>query len=164
MESIPHVKLTVGISDMKVSSEINDIIVTYSLGSCIGLSLYDPVAQVGGLVHCMLPLSQIDPARAATLPTMFTDTGSSQLIEAILKRGARTQRLIAKVAGGAKLLDNGNIFNIGERNRVVLRKVLSNNAISIANEETGGTKARSMFLYMNTGKTVLRAGGQEYEL
>ena len=157
-------KLTVGISDMKVSSEKNDVIVTYSLGSCIGLSLYDPVVQVGGIVHCMLPLSKIDPARAAAMPLMFTDTGSSRLIEAILQRGARTPRLIAKVAGAAKLLDNGTTFNIGARNQVVLRKVLWKNKIIIAKEETGGTRARTMSLYLDTGKTILRSGGQEYEL
>jgi len=158
------VKLTVRISDMKISSDKNDIIVTYSLGSCIGLSLFDPVAQIGGIVHCMLPLSRIDPARAVSTPLMFTDTGTSQLIQAVLEKGARKQRLIAKVAGAAKLLDNGNTFNIGERNQVVLRKVLWKNKILIANEETGGTKARTMFLHMSTGKTVLRSGGKEYEL
>lgn len=149
---------------MKVSSDKHDLIVTYSLGSCIGLSLYDPVAGVGGIVHCMLPLSRIDPARAASMPLMFTDTGASTLIQTVLEKGARKQRLIAKVAGAAKLLDNGNTFNIGERNQVVLRKVLWKNKILIANEETGGTRARTMILQMNTGKTLLRSGGQEYEL
>ena len=57
--------LTVDISDMKVSTNPEEILVTYSLGSCVGVVLYDPVVRVGGMIHCMLPLSRIDPEKAA---------------------------------------------------------------------------------------------------
>ena len=59
--------VTVDISDLKMSQDANDILVTYSLGSCVGLALYDKVAKVGGLIHCMLPLSKIDKDKAAFL-------------------------------------------------------------------------------------------------
>lgn len=157
-------KLTVGISDMKTTSNMDDVLVTYSLGSCIGLALYDPKAQVGGMIHCMLPLSQIDPQRAQSMPQMFTDTGVPLLLRTLIDMGAEKRHLVAKVAGAAKLLDSSNTFNIGERNQVVLRKVLWKNKILIAGEETGGSKARTMMLYMSTGKTVLRSGGTEYEI
>lgn len=157
-------KLTVGISDMKTSRDPSDVIITYSLGSCIGLSLYDPVAKVGGLIHCMLPLSRIDPERARLMPQMFTDTGVPLLIGTVMEMGAEKRRLVAKVAGAGKLLESGSTFNIGERNQVVLRKVLWKNSILIAGEETGGSQARTMILQMDTGKTLLRSGGKEYEL
>ena len=51
---------TIGMSEMEVTNRAEDVLVTYSLGSCVGLSLFDPVAGVGGLIHCMLPLSRID--------------------------------------------------------------------------------------------------------
>ena len=157
-------KLTVGISDMKTSRNPDDIIVTHSLGSCIGLVLYDPEVRIGGMIHCMLPLSKLDPGRAQAMPQMFTDTGVPLLITALLEMGAEKRRLIAKVAGAAKLLGSSSTFNIGERNQVVLRKILWKNKILIAGEETGGTKARTLFLHMNTGTTLLRSGGTEYEL
>ena len=157
-------KLTVGISEMKTSTDPNDVIVTHSLGSCIGLSLYDPKPRIGGLIHCMLPISEIDPERASVLPHMFTDTGVPLLISAMLDLGADKNRLIAKVAGAARLLDCSNVFNIGLRNQVVLRKVLSINNILIAGEDTGGTKARTMILRMESGETILRSRGQEYEI
>jgi len=67
--------LIVGISDFKISNKAGDIIVTYALGSCIGISIYDPVAKVGGLLHYMLPDSTLDVKKAAETPAMFADTG-----------------------------------------------------------------------------------------
>ncbi len=155
---------TVGISEMLFSNRMEDVLVTYSLGSCIGLTLYDPDAQVGGMVHCMLPLSRIDPVKAVETPGMFIDTGVVHLIQGVLDLGAQKRRLIARVAGAAKLLDESGVFNIGERNCVVLRKVLWKNNILIAAEETGNTIPRTLYLYMDTGRTTIKSQGQEREL
>lgn len=157
-------QITVGISEMKVSREPDDVIVTYSLGSCIGLSLYDPQVKVGGLIHCMLPLSRIDQEKAKANPEMFTDTGVPRLIQQVLNMGGSRKRLIAKVAGGAAPLRDNGVFKIGERNYVVLRKILWKNDILIASEEVGGTIARTMYLYMDSGRTTIKSGGQEREL
>jgi chemotaxis protein CheD len=158
------VKLVVGISEMKVSNRPDDAIITYSLGSCIGLALYDPQVRAGGLIHCMLPLSKIDPERAEQRPCMFTDTGVPLLIEALLDLGAEKRHLVAKVAGAARLLGDNGTFNIGERNQVVLRKLLWKNKILIAAEDTGGSMARTMTLHLGSGATTLRSAGREYEL
>lgn len=155
---------TIGISDMKVSNRPEDVLVTYSLGSCVGLALYDPVVRVGGMIHCMLPLSRIDPEKARANPYMFTDTGVPALIRAVLELGADRRRLVAKVAGAAAPLQDNGVFNIGERNYVVLRKVLWKNDILIAAEEVGGTKARTLYLFIDTGRTTIKSGGQEVEL
>lgn len=156
--------LTIGISDMKVSNSTDDILVTYSLGSCVGVTLYDPVARIGGMVHCMLPLSKTDPEKAKNKPAMFTDTGVSALIQTALDMGAQKQRLIIKVAGAAQLMDENGTFRIGERNLTVLRKVLWKNNIIIAAEDVGGTIARTVFLHMDTGQTVVRSQRTEREL
>lgn len=155
---------TVGMSDMKISADRDDVLVTSSLGSCIGVTLYDPGACVGGMIHCMLPLSKIDPAAAAANPQMFTDTGIPALIEGMLEVGAQKQRLIAKAAGAAKLLDEKGTFKIGERNYIVFRKIMWKNHIPVAAEDTGGTMARTVYLYVNSGKTIVRSQGQEREL
>ena len=155
---------TIRISEMKVSNQAEDVLVTYYLGSCVGLALYDPVARVGGLIHCVLPLSSIDPAKARTNPCMFTDTGAPALIQGILNLGAQKNRLIARVAGAASLLDEKGVFEIGERNYIVLRKVLWENKIMVAAEDTGGTIARTICLYMNTGRTTVKSRGLERDL
>lgn len=147
---------TVGISDMKVSDNESDILVTHSLGSCIGLSLYDPEIRVGGLVHCMMPVSKLDPVKAAANPLMFTDTGVTALLKAVFDRGANRKRLIVTVAGAASLLDDKGFFKIGEKNHTILRKILWKNDILISEEDVGGNIVRTMYLYMNTGKTVIK--------
>lgn len=155
---------TVGISEMKISDRREDEIITYSLGSCVGVCLYDPVVGVGGMVHCMLPASSIDPERARQNPMMFTDTGVIALIQALLDAGAEKRRLVAKVAGAAKLLNDAGTFRIGDRNRIVLRKVLWKNSILISAEDMGGSLARTLTLHIRTGQVMVRAAGKQYEL
>lgn len=155
---------TIGISEMKISTQQDDVLITYSLGSCVGLALYDPVARIGGLIHCMLPLSKIDTAKAQANPMMFTDTGVPALIQGMLDAGAQKKNLVAKVAGAASLLDEKGTFKIGERNYIVLRKVLWKNNILIAADDTGGSLPRTMLLYINSGRVVLRSRGEEKEL
>lgn len=155
---------TVSVSEMQISNTPTDVLVTYSLGSCAGLSLYDPAAEVGGLIHCMLPLSKIDREKAKANPQMFVDTGVPDLLQKMFNLGAQRKRIIAKVAGCAQLLDEKKLFRIGERNYTVLRKVLWKNDILIAAEDIGGSSPRTMFLYMETGVTILKVRGQEVEL
>jgi len=149
---------------MKVSNQVDDVLVTYSLGSCIGLSLYDPVVRVGGLIHSMLPLSKINPMKAKSNPQMFVDTGVSALLQAVFDLGAERRRLVAKVVGAAMLLDDKGLFKIGERNYTAMRKVLWKNYIPVTAEDVGGTIARTVYLYIATGRTIIKLGGQEGEL
>lgn len=154
----------IGIAEMKVTDKPDDVLVTYSLGSCIGLSLFDPSVGVGGLIHCMLPLSKMDEAKARANPAMFTDTGVLTLLQSVFDMGAERRNLVAKVAGGAMFLDDKKIFCIGERNYTVLRKILWKNNILVSAEDVGGTAPRTMSLYMASGRTTIRSGGVEREL
>jgi chemotaxis protein CheD len=158
------VNITVGISELRLSDSPDDILVTYSLGSCVGVTLYDPVACIGGMVHCMLPLSKTDPEKARQKPAMFTDTGLTALIQGVLDMGAQKQRLIVKIAGAAQLMDENGTFRIGERNLTIAQKVLWKNNMLITAAETGGTIARTVYLYMDTGRTMIRSQRQEREL
>jgi chemotaxis protein CheD len=156
--------VTVGVSEMGISSNAGETLITYALGSCVGLSLHDPVAGVGGLLHCMLPLSRIDEDKAVANPFIFVDTGVSAFLRALYARGAQRERLVAKVAGGSKIMDQHGFFNIGERNYAVLRKLLWKNNILISGEDVGGTSPRTMRLHMDSGKTILKITGEELEI
>ena len=92
-------KIIVGVADMRYSSVPEDVIITYSLGSCIGMTLYDTEKRIGGLVHCMLPLSKIDAAKAANNPFMFIDSGVTAFLQVLFDMGAQRKTLVAKVAG-----------------------------------------------------------------
>jgi chemotaxis protein CheD len=149
---------------MAISHSPEETLITYSLGSCVGLSLYDADAGVGGLIHSMLPLSKLDPAKAAANPCMFVDTGVPALLQALFDLGARKATLVAKVAGGSAIMDENGVFKIGERNCTVLRKLLWKNDILVSGEDLGGSVPRTMSLSMATGRTVLKIAGQEREL
>ncbi len=156
--------LTVGISDKVVTNDSSKVIITYSLGSCVGLSLHDPVAGVAGMIHCMLPLSKIDPGKAELNPYMFVDTGVPRLLQELYDRGATRKNLVAKVAGAGSPLGKNLIFKIGKRNYTVLRKVLWKNNILIKGENVGGSSARTLILNVLNGRTVVRMDGKELEL
>ena len=157
-------KHVVGISEMKLSTDEEDILVTYALGSCIGLTLLDPREGIGGMIHCFLPLSQTDPEKAKLCPWMFADTGVAAMLESMLELGAAKERMIASVAGGSNVMDSQGTFRIGERNYTVVRKILWKNDILIAAEDVGGTVSRTMFLHMADGRTTVQTGGVEEEL
>ena len=158
-------KIIVGISDMKVSNKPDDVLISYSLGSCIGVLIWDPVAKVGGLLHYMLPDSSLDKEKAEIKPFMFADTGIPKLFKETYKFGAIKNRLIVKAVGGSQIMDNAGIFNIGKRNQAVLRKMFWKNQIMLAKEDVGGTGNRTVSLEIGTGITHLKVSGiGEFEL
>ncbi len=154
----------IGISDLAVSDSADDVFITYSLGSCVGLTLYDPDLKVGGMLHAMMPVSTMDPARADRHPGMFTDTGVAALLQGLFDLGASRKRLIAKVAGAAAQMDQNGMFRIGERNQMVLRRVLWKNDILLAAEDVGGSVSRTLLLEMATGRTLVKCNGSLREL
>lgn len=121
--------LIVGISDIKVSNNAQDILVTYALGSCIGIVVFDPVAKVGGMLHYMLPDSNLDQNKAKENPAMFADTGIPLLFKSCYKLGAEKKRMLVKVAGGASILDDTNYFRIGQKNIMAMRKIFWKNFV-----------------------------------
>ncbi|MEA2063289.1 MAG: chemotaxis protein CheD [Gemmatimonadota bacterium] len=156
--------ITVDISAFKVSNDPEEFLITYSLGSCLGLTVYDPIARVAGMVHCMLPLSKIDPDKARRKPGMFVDTGVPALLNAVFGLGARKERLILKAAGCGKLMDDKNLFRIGERNHTVLRKILWKNNMMLDSEDVGGNASRTVRVIVGTGDVILKSGGREVML
>lgn len=156
--------ITIDISDMKLTNNREDVLVTYSLGSCVGLTLFDPVAGVGGMIHCMLPLSKIDKDKARLKPYMFVDTGVASMLGEMYAMGAQRKNLVARVAGAGSPLGREETFRIGQRNYTILRKFLWKNNILIESEDVGGSKARTLYLYMADGRTTVKSEGKEAEL
>lgn len=158
--------LTVGVADLKVSRDPSDQIITHALGSCLGITVYDPVAKVGGMLHAMLPDSGIDPRKAETHPFMFVDTGVPRLFLDSYKLGAQKQRLVVKVAGGATSKANAedDYFQIGKRNFVTLRKLFWKNNVLIRAHDVGGSESRTMVLNLATGEVRLKVSGVDRPL
>ena len=151
--------LTVGVGDCKVSNGAEAVLATYALGSCIAVAIHDPVAGVGGLLHFMLPESSLNPDKASQSPFMFADTGIPLLFHAAYKLGAEKRRLVVRAAGGAQVMDENGVFNIGKRNHVALRKILWKAGVMVHGEEIGGTTARTVRLEVATGRFWVRGPG-----
>ncbi|MBI2886039.1 MAG: chemotaxis protein CheD [Chloroflexi bacterium] len=158
--------ITVGVADMKISTNRDVTLATYALGSCLGISLFDPVAGVGGLLHVMLPVSTLNPQKAQENPYMFVDTGLPRFFQECYKAGARKERLVVKVAGGASInrSEQDDYFQIGRRNFVVLRKLLWKNEVLLRTEDVGGTVSRTMYLELVSGAVTLSHNGQTWTL
>jgi chemotaxis protein CheD len=158
-------KRVVGIAELAVSADLDDLLITYALGSCLGVAIYDPVARVGGLLHTMLPSSEIDLQKAKDNPCMFVDTGVPRLFLECYKKGARKERIILKVAGGANLNGHGaDHFEIGKRNVLALRKLLWKNGVLIQGSDVGASLSRTMSLEIASGQVKLRIRGRDRSL
>ncbi len=156
--------IVVDIADMAVSKDPSATLITYSLGSCIGVAIWDPAVRVGGLLHYMLPESQLSPDKARANPSMFGDTGIPKLFRAAYELGAAKNRLVVKVAGGSQLLDDSGTFNIGKRNYLALRKIFWKNGVMIKGEDVGGSTSRTMKLEVATGMVTIKSRSQEVPL
>ncbi|MCU0626161.1 MAG: chemotaxis protein CheD [Gemmatimonadaceae bacterium] len=154
--------LVVGMADCKVSRDADETLITYALGSCLGIVLHDPVAGVAGLLHVMLPQSSIDEAKAKANPAMFVDTGVPRLFKACYELGARKERMTVTVAGGAHVaaVEAEDSFQIGKRNLLMLRKLLWKNGVMIHAEDTGGhQRSRTLSVAVGSGAVLLKTNG-----
>jgi len=153
-------KQIVQVGDMKTGVK-GDEIVTHALGSCLGLMIYDPVAHVGGMLHAMLPLSKINPQKAAVNPYMFVDKGVPILFKEVYGLGGKKERLIVKAAGCGSPIGKNEMFKIGERNYTILKKLLWKNGVLLKAEEIGGSISRTVHFDIFTGRVTIKSGRQE---
>lgn len=152
--------IIVGVSDMKVSKDPGGILVTYSLGSCIGVAIYDPVVKVGGLLHFMLPESSLDEDKARSNPFMFADTGIPRLFKSAYQYGAEKRRMRVTVAGGSNVLDQNGFFNIGKRNQMAVRRIFHRNNVIVDYADLGGSCNRTIKMAVGSGEIRLNVSGQ----
>lgn len=148
--------IVIGTADCRVSSDMGSVLVTYGLGSCIGVSIYDEVARVGGLLHYLLPESTADALVSGKSPYTFADTGIPMLFREAYRLGADRRRLRVRVAGGAQVIEEG-LFDVGRRNYLALKKILWRAGFMVHAEEIGGKVARTIRLEMATGRVFVRS-------
>jgi chemotaxis protein CheD len=147
----------VGVADMIVSDDPNDLIVTFALGSCLGLVIYDPAAQVGGILHAMLPNSSIHRGKDGPLnPYKFVNTGIPLLFKEAYKLGAQKKRIKVKMTGCSQLMDDNVLFNIGKRNYAAARKLLWKNNVMIDAEFCENAKSVTLMLELKSGEVSMK--------
>ena len=156
--------LTVGIGGWAVTAQQDATLVTYALGSCVGVMLHCPYHKVAGMLHYMLPLSQTSPERAASQPGMFADTGVPLLFQNMYRYGCRKEELVVKLAGGARFIDDSDVFDIGQRNLDVLEKIFARAGVRVSAQDVGGNRSRTCRLAVSSGQLVIQSQGVESNL
>ena len=152
-------KLTVGIADMKLLQGEGTLI-TYALGSCIGLCFHDPKLRLGALLHIMLPLNM---EAGRTHPLKYADTGIKETLKQMEAKGASRSRMTVKIAGGAKMFEvsGAGLGNIGQRNIESVHTILKRENIRLVAENVGGTVARTLLFDVGSGQGCIRSYGQK---
>lgn len=155
--------IKVGMADLRICKS-PEALTTLGLGSCIGACIYDPTAKIAGMVHFMLPDST--RIRCNQNQAKFADTGIVKLIQEMEQAGASKSRMVAKIAGGAKMFAvvtgvNMQSLNIGDNNIEAARKILSDNNIKIIAEDVGLNYGRTIEFYAEDGSLKIKAVGKE---
>lgn len=144
---------------MKMTQHSGELI-TYALGSCIGICLYDPMIKLAALIHIMLPLNM---ETGRTSPMKYADTGIKETLKRMEAMGARRARIVAKIAGGAKMFEmpsGGSLGNIGQRNIESVHMTLKREGIRLLKEDVGGSSARTLWFDAATGQGYIRCYGK----
>ncbi|MCI8294263.1 MAG: chemotaxis protein CheD [Hespellia sp.] len=152
-------KISVGIADMKIARR-EGIVITYALGSCIGITFYDPMIKLTALLHIMLPeQSKINDGNVYK----FADSGIRETLRKFYAFGGMRGRTVCKIAGGAQMfqMKGGNgLGDIGKRNTQMVKKILAAEGLRIVAEDTGSTYARTMQIDAATGQVIIHSAGR----
>ena len=153
-------KRLLGIGEMHVTDDPSELLMAPNLGSCLGITVFDPIQKRGGAIHCMLPLSTANPDKAKQTPGLYVDSGVTKLLSEVLGSKGRKESLQIVVVGGASINDPQNHFEVGKRNFTVFRKVVWKNNLLIRAEDVGGNVPRTISLAIGTGEVVLKVQGE----
>jgi len=157
---MPGNMIVVGMADLKVT-KAPGVLTTLGLGSCVGIALYDSGTKVAGLAHIMLPDSKAIHNNSNV--AKFADTAIDKLIVDMERAGARRRSIQAKIAGGAQMFAfnaTNESLRVGDRNVEATRRILQQLNIPLLAAETGANFGRTVELYSEDGKFLIKTIGQ----
>ena len=155
---MPRDLIKIDLSDAKISQDRSKTLVTYALGSCMGVCIYDPAVPLAGMLHCLLADSTENPEEARKNPFKYADTGMETLLEKMISMGAQKRRMKVNIAGGAKSLKTiSQGFDIGKRNYLAIRKILWKKGMFIDSEDVGGSLPRTMYMDIADGTVSIKS-------
>ena len=148
-------QVIVDMADMKAMDYSSGQMTTSTLGSCLAVAIFDPVAHVAGLLRFMLPDSSIDRERALQNPFLFADTGIPLLFRRAYNLGAVKERIICKLAGASNVIDPSHFLEIGVLNHLAACQILSKNNVQVSGECVGGIAGMDLAMDMETGRIMV---------
>lgn len=156
-------EVNVGISDMKIVN-VPEGLISYALGSCVGICILDKAAQIAGMAHIMLPYNNNGDK---TNVFKYADTGIEEMIKQMEYLGALRSRMVAKIAGGAKMFDikaSSSIGSIGERNIAATKETLQKLRVKLFAEDVGENYGRTIIFDSTTGNLTIKSFGKNLKV
>lgn len=147
--------VVVGVADFKISTDPLTYLVTYALGSCLGITFHDEKRRIGGLLHTMLPTSTLHSGQKIR-EAMFLDTGIPKILTSMTRAGAKKSDLRCKVFGGAQLMATDNFFRIGSRNIDAFYKLSQEMELDVVAWEVSGRVNRTIRLDNHSGDVIVK--------
>jgi len=151
-------RIVIGVNALEAASGQGELI-TFGLGSCIAVILYDAVSRIGGMCHYMLADSRLDARRAQTDPLTFGDLAIPRLVSAFTARGGSLHGAETFLVGGASIASLSDIFDIGRRNAAMAKAMCERLGLHVRGEETGGRASRTTSLDLQTGVVLIQTPG-----
>ena len=133
---------SVGIGEVVVTHDPDEVVQMVGLGSCIGVYVVVPGKALAA-AHVLLPSSG---GQTAPQPGKFADTAVPELARRLGELGYAKTRASVTLVGGGQVLSLGSTrpeFDIGRRNADAVRDALQSQGLRVIKDETGGTKART---------------------
>ncbi len=155
--------IMIGVGEYGGSNKPGEVIKTLALGSCVAGIVLHPSTKTVGMIHVALPDSKTNPDRAKERPGYFADTGIPALLKlmAQISKNTGTKEYLLKLTGGAKVMDPNNLFNIGDRNALAMKKIFWRFGMGPVAEDTGGQTSRTVAAYTDTGRIVISSPGRK---
>lgn len=153
--------INVGIAEVVVAKSPS--LLRTTLGSCIGIVLYQPETKIGGISHIMLAQDPMGKDKIKN-PGKYGETALPLLIKALEDEGAKPGTYSARIFGGASMFKNISsqfLQNIGENNIAYVREELAKRKIPLLVEDVGGHEGRTITLYLDDGRVLLKKAGME---
>lgn len=150
----------IGVGELYVSNNAEEVIKTLALGSCVAFLVYEPKSHTAGMAHIALSNSSLSPESAKTLPGRFADTGIPALMNKMCSFSKTNKGFIIKLVGGANVAKMNDHFNIGKRNILAIKKILWQNNLASIGEDLGGRISRTVSLDVQTGAVSLQSPGR----
>lgn len=155
--------IEVNISKCVLSTDPEVVLVTHSLGSCLGVSFHDYRKKTGLMIHSLLPFYQKTQKKLKD-PAMFVDTGVENAIQQLEKMGCHKHDIVVKAAGASLIMDPKGIFNIWKRNYEAFQQSMKKQGMAIKNVAVGWDGYRTLCLEIKTGQVIVKSHQQVTEL
>jgi len=155
-------EIILGIGDWGYAKGSHSCIKTYALGSCVAVTLYDPVLKISTMAHIALPDSNHDHLKKANLPGYFADSAMDVMISYMVNNLCNMNRVQIKIFGGARVLKNINVYDVGKKNLEAVFSILEKNKLQISAGDTGSDYSRTVTVFSNDGSVLLSAKGKQF--